>query len=420
MTVTAVVGAQWGDEGKGKVVDYLAEKADLVIRFQGGANAGHTIVNPYGTFKQNLVPSGIFYPHVDCLLGPGVLVDPTVIKAEVERLQAAGVNTERLWIAERAHVVLPHHKLLDRLDEESRGNAKIGTTLRGVGPAATDKAGRRGLQVADLLDVDWLATRVRDLLPLWNRLLGGYGHPGLNADDVIAELAEQGEWIADRVVDSLALTQRALRENRRILLEGQLGVLRDLDWGTYPYVTSSNPLAGGAAAGAGLPPWAIKQVVGVTKAYTTAVGTGPFPTEDHGDFGNWLREHGGEYGAVTGRPRRCGWLDGVALRYAVEAGGITELALTKLDVLAGLDEVQICTGYRVGDTVINTVPPTRLLEQAQPVYESLPGWGDCAGCTSAADLPEAARRYVKRVEEIAGVPVKLLSVGAAREATLPV
>lgn len=422
MPVTAVIGAQWGDEGKGKIVDYLAEQSDLVIRYQGGANAGHTIVNPLGTFKFRLIPSGICYPHVRCLLGSGVAVDPAALLAELADLRERGIGTERLLIAERATLVMPWHLILDRLEEQARGERKIGTTLRGVGPAFTDKAARRGLKVGDLLEKDWLAEQVRGALAAVNPLLQQvYGAPPADAEAIIEQYWDYGQQLREQIVDSLALVRGALAREQAILLEGQLGVLRDPDWGTYPYVTSSSPLAGAAAVGAGIPPWAITRVLGVAKAYTTAVGEGPFPAEQSGPVGDHLRTRGAEFGVVTGRPRRCGWLDAVATRFAAEAAGITSLALTKLDVLDGLPEVAICTGYRIDGQVVQTVPPLRTLRRAEPVWEWLPGWSEStAGARSLDQLPAGAQRYLRRIEELVGVPVELVSVGPERSATFPV
>lgn len=418
MSVIAVMGAQWGDEGKGKVVDYLAEEADLVIRYQGGANAGHTIVNSQGTFKLRLIPSGICSPTTTCLIGAGVAFDPETALSEMADLESRGVSTERLLVDERATMVMPWHRLLDRLEEESRGQ-KIGTTLRGIGPAFTDKVARRGLRAGDLLDKDWLANRVRWALEAVNPVVTlRFGAPAVDADEIIETYWGYSQQFRAKIVNSLPLVHKLMNEGR-VLLEGQLGVMRDLDWGIYPYVTSSNPIAGAASVGAGIPPWALTRVVGVAKAYTTAVGEGPFPVEKDAEIGDYLRDKGGEYGVVTGRPRRCGWFDGVAAKYAVMAGGITELALTKIDVLDGLPELKLCTGYKIGDQVIDTVPTLRLYDKVEPVFETIPGWqGSTASARSEADLPEGARRYIRRIEEIVSVPVKLLSVGPERDATL--
>lgn len=419
MAVTAVVGAQWGDEGKGKMVDYLAEQANLVIRYQGGANAGHTIVNQLGTFKFRLIPSGICYPGVKCLLGPGVAVDPAAVLAEMADLQKAGVSTDGLLIAERAAMTMPWHPLLDRLDEQARGKGKIGTTLRGVGPTFTDKAARRGLQVGDLLEKDWLAEKVEWALTIINKLIVNvYGGEAIKAEQVVEQYWAYSQQLKPHIVDSLAVVRETLDSGKKILLEGQLGVLRDPDWGTYPYVTSSSPLAGSASVGAGVPPWEIQEIFGVAKAYTTAVGEGPFPSEQFGEVGDFLREKGGEFGVVTGRPRRCGWFDAVATRFSVQVSGMTGLALTKLDVLDGLKEIQICTGYEVDGQVINTVPPLRNLRKVKPVFETLPGWSESTReARSFAELPANAQRYVQRVAELTGAPVKIVSVGPERNET---
>lgn len=422
MPVQAVIGVQWGDEGKGKMVDYLAEKASLVIRYQGGANAGHTIVNQYGTFKLRLIPSGICYPGVRCLLGPGTAVDPATLLGELAVLAERGIKTRNLLVSERATLVMPWHLLLDRLEEEARGERKIGTTLRGIGPAFTAKAARRGLQVGDMLEKDWLADKVRWALESVNPTLTNiYGVAPVDADNVIEQYWDYGRQLQERIVDSLAVVRGALTRQEQILVEGQLGVLRDPDWGTYPYVTSSSPLAGSATVGAGLPPMAITEIVGVAKAYTTAVGEGPFPSEETGDLGAYLREKGQEYGVVTGRPRRCGWFDAVAARFSAEVAGVTGLALTKLDVLDGLPELKICTGYRVDGQLLQTVPPLRVLRKVEPVFETLPGWkGSTAGARSLKELPANAVRYVRRIEELTGVSVRIVSVGPEREATFPV
>jgi adenylosuccinate synthase len=422
MGVTAVIGVQWGDEGKGKLVDYLAEQADLVIRYQGGANAGHTIVNDLGTFKLRLIPSGICYPQARCLLGPGVAVDPTTLLGELADLEARGVATGGLLIAERATLVMPWHLTLDRLEEEARGARKIGTTLRGIGPAFTAKAARRGLQVGDMLEKDWLADKVRWALESVNlQMTRLYGAPPVDADAVIEQYYAYGQQLKERIVDSLSVVRGALVRKQRVLVEGQLGVLRDPDWGTYPYVTSSSPLAGAATVGAGIPPWAMTEIIGVAKAYTTAVGEGPFPSEQEGPVGEFLRTQGAEFGVVTGRPRRCGWFDAVATRYSVEAAGVTSIALTKLDVLDGLDEVQICTGYRVDGEVLRTVPTMRVLRKVEPVFETLPGWrGATTDVRSFERLPVNAQAYVRRIEELGGVRVAILSVGPERAATFTV
>ncbi|MBI5833163.1 MAG: adenylosuccinate synthase [Armatimonadetes bacterium] len=420
MSVKAVVGAQWGDEGKGRVVDLLAQEADVIVRFQGGSNAGHTVINEHGKFALHLIPSGIFNPGAWNLLGAGTAVNPGELLAEMDHLAEAGVKLDRLIISERAHVVMPYHQVLDGLDEakRSKGGSAIGTTKKGIGPCYTDKAGRIGLQVGDLLDRDWLAKRVVELVAAKNELITRiYEAEPMDAEQVLETVWAQAQRLRPHIGDTLEVLDTAVAADQHILLEGQLGALRDLDWGTYPYVTSSSPTAGGAAAGAGLPPYLITSVVGVAKAYTTAVGAGPFPTELEDEVGQRLREVGGEYGATTGRPRRCGWFDAVAVRHAARLSGFTELALTKLDVLDDFGEIGICTGYLLDGEPISRVPLTRQLERVTPVYETMPGWQrPTVDCRVFADLPAAAQRYVERLEEICAVPIRQISVGAERAA----
>ncbi len=416
MSVTAIVGAQWGDEGKGRIVDYLAQRADMVIRFQGGDNAGHTVVNEYGVFRLHLVPSGIFNPATQCIVGPGTVVNPETLIGEMAELASAGVALDNLWLSERSQVVMPYHRLLDGLEETARGGSQIGTTRRGIGPAYADKAARLGIRLGDLRRPDYLAARLAQALPSKNLALQHFGQPALNLDDLIEQAIAWGRALGPRIVDTLPMVQEAVRRGRRVLLEGQLGVMRDLDWGTYPYVTSSNPIAGAACAGAGLPPSAITEVIAVVKAYCTAVGAGPFPTELKDDVAVHLRETGQEYGATTGRPRRCGWLDGVALPYAAWLNGFTGLAITKLDVLDGLPEVKICIAYRLDGQIISRVPDTPDFARCEPIYETWPGW---ARPTRAArrweELPAEAQAYLRRISELAGVPIKYVSVGPERD-----
>lgn len=421
MTVTAVVGAQWGDEGKGRVVDYLAQNADLVVRFQGGDNAGHTVVNERGTFRLHLVPSGIFNRRTVCLLGTGMVVNPVSLLDELESLQGAGVELENLLISSRAHLVMPYHRTLDSLEEVARGGARIGTTQRGIGPAYADKAARNGLRMGDLLHPEYLRRRLEVVLPRLNRLLAAFGQPPVELDELLGHCTEWAAALGPRIVEPVGLLHQAVRDGKNILLEGQLGVMRDLDWGIYPYVTSSNPIAGGAYTGAGLPPAAINEVIGVVKAYSTCVGAGPFPVELEDENGRLLREIGQEYGATTGRPRRCGWLDGVVLPYATWLNGFTALAVTKLDVLDRLAELRICTAYRLGDETLTDLPDTPVLEQVTPLYETWPGWQQPTGGARRWDeLPRAAQAYLRRIEELAGTPVRYVSVGAEREAMIEV
>lgn len=417
MPVTAVVGAQWGDEGKGRMVDWLAQDADLVIRFQGGDNAGHTVVNEHGKFALHLVPSGIFNPKTRCIIGAGTVVHPGGLLEELVALTAANIPLERLFIEKRAHVVLPYHRLLDGLQEKARGAASIGTTKRGIGPAYADKAARSGVRMGDLLRPDYLHQRLAASLPQKNEILTAHGEAPLDLDQVLDQLLTWGKALAPRIVDTLPVVQAAVRSGHNVLLEGQLGVMRDLDWGTYPYVTSSNPLVG--AAGAGLPPTAVDRVIGIVKAYSTAVGAGPFPTELHDDIGDKLRAAGSEYGATTGRPRRCGWYDAVAVAHGAWLNGFSSLAVTKLDVLDDFDELLICTHYRLDGQTIDHVPDTPDMERVTPVYESWPGW---KAPTSEArrwdDLPKAARAYLHRIAELAGVPIEFVSVGPERDQLL--
>jgi adenylosuccinate synthase len=417
MTVTAVVGAQWGDEGKGRIVDYLAQNAGMVIRFQGGDNAGHTVVNELGAFRLHLIPSGIFNPNTRCIVGTGMVVNPEALLCEMDEMLApAGVSLDNLWLSERAHVLMPYHRLLDGLQEDARGGAKIGTTGRGIGPAYADKAARTGIRLGDLTRPYHLQGRLAMMLPGVNRALAHFGQPGLDLEDLVAQAASWGERLGPRIVDTLPMVQQAVREGWDVLLEGQLGVMRDLDWGTYPYVTSSNPLAGGACVGAGLPPTAITEVVGVVKAYSTAVGAGPLPAELDDGVAAHLRDVGQEYGATTGRPRRCGWFDGVAIRYAAWLNGFTALAVTKLDVLDGLSELKICVGYEIDGKTVDRVPYTVEMERAAPIFETWPGWqSPTRDARRWEDLPTPARAYLDRIADLAGVPIRYVSVGPERE-----
>ncbi|MCS6963098.1 adenylosuccinate synthase [Thermoflexus sp.] len=426
MPVIAVVGALWGDEGKGHIVDYLSREAEIVMRVQGGDNAGHTVVNEYGTFRLHLVPSGVFHPGTTCIIGAGTVVNPDTLLQELAELEAAGVDTSRVWISDRAHLVFPYHRQRDELEERGRGDRPLGTTRRGIGPAYSDKAARIGLRMGDLLYRDWLHRRLQQAYAAISaRMVALNGEPP-SLEELIARCEGWREHLKDRIIDTIPMLQEALRRDARVLLEGQLGAMRDLDWGIYPYVTSSNTLVGYAAVGAGIPPRAIQEVIGVVKAFATAVGEGPLVTEVHGELAERLRRggprEGWEFGATTGRPRRCGWPDGVALRHAAWLNGFTALAVTKLDVLDGLEEIPLCVGYRLpSGEVLTHVPDTPVLEQVTPVYERLPGW---TGPTSTArrwqDLPEAAQGYLRRLAELAGAPVRYVSVGPARDQILEV
>lgn len=417
MPVTAVVGAQYGDEGKGRIVDYLAQRADMIIRYQGGDNAGHTVLNEHGKFALHMVPSGVFNPIATCIIGTGCVLNPDNLLKEIDHVEAAGVKTDRLFISERAHLVMPWHPRLDGLQEASRGDGhRIGTTKRGIGPTYADKASRWGLRAGDVLRPDWLRRRLEGVLPLKNREIQELGGEPFELEEIMSLGEGWREKLGHRIVDTLPMVQHAVRTDLSVLLEGQLGVMRDLDWGTYPYVTSSNPLAGFAAIGAGMPPTALTHVIGVVKAYSTAVGEGPFPVEIDGPEGAKLRDIGQEYGATTGRSRRCGWFDGVAIRYAAWLNGFTSLAMTKLDVLDTFEEIKICTGYRHGDKVLTYVPDTPTYEEVEPIYETWPGWmTSTRKARQWDDLPKPARLFLRRLAELAGVKIQFVSVGAERE-----
>jgi adenylosuccinate synthase len=414
----AVLGAQWGDEGKGKIVDLLTPHFAVVARYQGGHNAGHTVYVDGKKFVLHLIPSGILHPGVTCVIGNGVVVDPQALFREIEELAALGIDVgDRLLISEKAHLILPYHRELDVLSEARRGERKIGTTSRGIGPAYEDKIGRRGIRVCDLVDTQALADEVRENVSARNRIIKD---STLDWKPVYDQLLAYGErmkrWTGDV---SLAL-DRTAREGRRVLIEGAQGTMLDIDHGSYPYVTSSNASIGGACTGLGIPPRAIHGVLGVAKAYTTRVGEGPLPTELFGELGHRLRESGQEYGASTGRPRRCGWYDAAAVRYAVRINGIDALALTKLDVLDGLESIDICTGYKVGDREVPEYPADLVTAaKCKPVYETWPGWTTpTKGATGYDQLPGEARRYIARLEEVSGVPAAIISTGSDRSETI--
>ncbi len=422
MPVTVVVGAQYGDEGKGRIVDFLAGDADMVIRFQGGDNAGHTVVNHHGEFRLHLVPSGIFHARATCLIGTGAVVNPAALLRELAELEAAGIDTSRLLLADRAQMLLPHHRVLDGMEEEGRGEHHIGTTSRGIGPAYRQKAARSGVRIGDLQHPQYLRERLKLQLPSVNRALAYFGAPPIELEPLLVQCRVWAEKLSARIVDPIPLLRQAMQDGKHILLEGQLGAMKDLDWGTYPFVTSSNPTAGFAAVGAGLPPQKIGEVLGVAKAYQTAVGAGPFPAELNDQTGDRLRDIGREYGATTGRPRRTGWYDAVAVRHAAWLNGMTALAVTKLDVLDAFAEIKLCNAYRLPDgTRIDHVPDTPVLEEVEPVLESWPGWQQATtGARTWHELPSAARCFLERLQELAGVPIRYVSVGAEREAMFSV
>ena len=414
----AVLGAQWGDEGKGKIVDLLTPRFDIVARSQGGHNAGHTVYVQGRKFVLRLIPSGILHPTITCVIGNGVVVDPHALFAEVDELAAHGIDVgNRLFVSDKAHLILPYHRDLDLLSEARRGERKIGTTSRGIGPAYEDKIARRGIRVGDLANPKGLEDNVRDNVRARNRLVQD---STMDWQAVLDQLLAIGSRLMPLVRDVSLMLSEAMRGGQSILFEGAQGTLLDIDHGTYPYVTSSNATIGGVCTGLGVGPRAISAVMGVVKAYTTRVGEGPLPTELAGDMGNRLRDTGNEYGAVTGRPRRCGWYDAVAVRYGARINGLDMLALTKLDVLDGLEEIAICTAYRCGSRTLTEFPSDVLeLAACEPVYETMPGWAEpTKGARRLADLPENARRYVARLEEISGVPAAIVSTGSDRDETI--
>jgi adenylosuccinate synthase len=418
MSVTAVVGTQWGDEGKGRIVDFLAQEADMVIRFQGGNNAGHTVINNYGKFALHLLPCGIFNSKTINIVGTGVVVNPEALWQEILMLQAAGVTVgNNLLISDRAHVVMPYHILLDKLEEESLGKKKLGTTLRGIAPVYADKVTRVGLQMADLLDKEYLAERIHTILEKKNRIIKlVYGGEIVSESDMINYAFDYGQKLKGHICDIMPVVQNALKEDKKILLEGQLGVMRDLDWGIYPYTTSSNPLPGFASVGAGIPPNCINDILGVVKAYSSSVGGGPFVTELKDKTGDLIRERGKEYGAATGRPRRVGWFDAVATRYGVQLTGANRLVLSLLDVLDDFEKIKICVAYRINGKEVNTVPVTRLLNIAEPVYEEIGGWRTpISEIRNFKDLPKPAINYIKRLEVLLEAPIEIVSVGPKRD-----
>jgi adenylosuccinate synthase len=417
------IGAQWGDEGKGKIVDHLSPRADLVVRFQGGPNAGHTVIADGKRTVLHLIPSGILHSRTLNLIGAGVVVDPDVLLREIADLAERGVvvTHERLRISDRAHIILPVHRALDQAREEARGQGAIGTTGRGIGPAYEDRVARRGIRVQDLLEPDLLRDRLETMLSERACVLKElYGQPCMELDEAYALAVQWGEQLRPFVDDVGVTIDHALREGRSVLLEGAQGTLLDVDHGTYPYVTSSTTLAGGACGGAGLGPTRIDSVLGISKAYTTRVGGGPFPTEDTGEAGTHLGQVGQEFGATTGRKRRCGWLDMVVLRHAVRANGITSLALLKLDVLTGLPEVRVCVAYKARGRELREFPASvREVEVCEPVYQTLKGWDTpIAQARSFEDLPTAARDYVRWIEDALEVPADLIGVGPERDATI--
>jgi adenylosuccinate synthase len=420
--VTILVGGQWGDEGKGKIIDLLSEKAGMVIRSQGGNNAGHTVVNAGQEFRFHLIPSGILYPNATCVIGNGVVLDPRVLLEEMELVQSRGISIDRLVISDRAHLIMPWHPILDKLEEEQRGDDRLGTTWRGIGPAYADKIRRIGFRAGDLLKPRFLDKKLTFVLgKIKNPILEELYHVApLDRQQILDEYTSYGERLGRYIKDLFPIVQEALTRKERILLEGAQGSMLDLDFGTYPYVTSSSPTAGGALTGSGIPPTAVDLTMGVFKAYTTRVGYGPMPTELRDELGEQMRQVGVEYGTTTGRARRVGWFDAVVARYSVALNGIGSIALTKLDVLDEFDPIRICTGY-ISKGELQEFPMSNIshLKHCEPVYETLPGWrSSIAGIRRPEDLPKATRHYIDRLSELCGAPIDIVSVGSSRDQTI--
>ncbi|WP_188204153.1 adenylosuccinate synthase [Desemzia incerta] len=420
MSSVVVVGTQWGDEGKGKITDFLSENAEVIARYQGGDNAGHTIVFGGVTYKLHLIPSGIFSSKKISVIGNGVVVNPKALIKELAYLHERGISTDNLRISDRAHVILPYHIQLDQLQEESKGENKIGTTIKGIGPAYMDKVSRVGIRIADLLDKELFEEQLRRNLEEKNRLFTKlYDSTEIAFEDVFEEYYQYGQEIKKYVTDTSVILNEALDAGKNVLFEGAQGVMLDIDQGTYPFVTSSNPVAGGVTIGSGVGPSKVNKVVGVCKAYTSRVGDGPFPTELHDEIGQRIRDIGKEYGTTTGRPRRIGWFDAVVMRHSKRVSGITNLSLNSIDVLSGLDTVKICTAYeRNGEKILHYPASLKELAECTPIYEELPGWNeDITNCRSLEELPENARNYVNRISELVGVRISTFSVGPGREQT---
>lgn len=423
MATRVVIGTQWGDEGKGKYIDMLAKGSDVVVRFSGGNNAGHTIVVDGVKHALHLMPSGILHKGKTCIIGNGVVVDPAVLLKEIDNLNEKGVDTSRLFISDRAHVIMPYHKSLDELQERFRGSQSLGTTKRGIGPTYMDKTERSGIRMCDLIDSEQFAAKVRENLAVKNLMIERvYGGTGFDAEAIIEEYSVYADRLRDRITDTNAYLFDAMDEGKDILFEGAQATFLDLDFGTYPFVTSSNPVAGGVCTGAGIGPTCIDEVYGVLKAYTSRVGAGPFPTEQNNEIGDTIRELGWEYGTTTGRPRRCGWLDIVMIRYAAKVNGLTGLAINHVDTIGKLDRIKLCVAYNKDGKVIRHFPASlKELAKCQPIYEEFESWKeDISGVRSFEDLPDNAKKYLRRIEELVGTKVKLIGVGKEREQTIVV
>lgn len=423
MANVVVIGAQWGDEGKGKITDLLSKSADVVVRYQGGVNAGHTVVVQGKTFKLHLIPSGILYPQTECIIGCGTVIDPKVLIEELDRLVELNVPTDKLFISQTAHVTMPYHRSIDIASEEARGSHKIGTTGRGIGPTYADKSERMGIRVQDLMDTESFRKQAMWTIEHKNEILEKlYNLPPLDPSAIVEEYLGYAERLRPHVINTSIAIYDAVRRRRNILFEGAQGTLLDLDHGTYPYVTSSNPIAGGACVGTGVGPTTIDRVIGVAKAYTTRVGEGPFPTELTGEIGEFLGDRGAEFGTTTGRKRRCGWFDGVIGRYAVRINGMDCMAITKLDVLDELDEIKVCVAYEIhGKRTTHFPDSSRDFAHCQPIYKTLPGWKQSTSeCRTLEDLPSAALSYLKFLADLMEVPISIVSLGPSRDQTIVV
>ena len=421
MSSVVVMGTQWGDEGKGKIVDYLAEKADVIVRYQGGSNAGHTVVVDGEEFKLRLLPSGILYKGKKCVIANGVVVDPGVLIEELNGMVKKGVDSAGIRISNRAHVIMPYHKVIDELEEEARGDHKIGTTKRGIGPCYIDQNNRCGIRVVDLMDEEEFSAKLKANLEVKNRLLKNfYGAPELNYEEIKAEYLKYAEILRKYVIDTAADLNEDLNNGKKVLFEGAQATMLDLDHGTYPYVTSSHPISGGACVGAGVGPNKISTVLGVVKAYSTRVGEGPFPTEQLNEIGEAIRDFGHEFGTVTSRPRRCGWLDAAIVRYAGYISGIDYMAITRLDILDKFEKIKMCVAYKYKGEIINEIPASlKVLAEVEPVYEEFDGWmTDISGIKTYEELPANARAYVERMSVVTGIKIGIVSVGPGREQTI--
>ena len=422
MSTLVILGAQWGDEGKGKITDYLAKKADMVVRYQGGDNAGHTVEIGENKYKLHLIPSGIFYDDKTCVLGNGLVINPKSLIKEIKYLNDRRIDTKNLKISNRAHIIFPYHLKLDELEEQRKGENKIGTTIKGVGPCYRDKADRIGLRMCDIFHKEYFENKLRENINSKNEIITKiYGHEPLDADEIIKEYLGYLNQLKPYITDTNVLLNNSIQENENILFEGAQGTLLDIDFGTYPYLTSSHPISGGVSIGSGISPFNLHEALGVVKAYTTRVGRGPFPTELNNAVGDEIREKGREFGTTTGRSRRCGWLDIVMLKYSTQINGFTSIAVTKLDTLAGFDKLKICVGYELDGKVIDTFPASlETLAKCKPIYEEVDGWSveDMNNIKEYEDLPAGAKNYVRKIEELTDVKVSIASIGPRRSETL--